>query len=53
MCAFTVLELRSSRSVMFGNLTVVHCKEMVKKNSVVAIDVNNFGIFNTFRLVSI
>jgi hypothetical protein len=46
MSAF-VLTLRSSSCVMSGNLTVVHCKEWVKKkNSVQAVYRNNFGIFS-------
>jgi E3 ubiquitin-protein ligase DOA10 len=40
LCAFIVLELRSSPSVMSGNLTLVR---KGYKNSVLAVD-NNFGI---------
>jgi hypothetical protein len=42
MCASLVLELRSSSCVMSGNLTVVHCKERVKKQCI-AVDINNLA----------
>jgi len=40
-----VLTLRSSSHIMPGNLTVVPCKDQ-SKNSVQAVYINNFGIFN-------